>query len=197
LSLVILRLQALPEANAEAIDFLREVDHRLRIAQLDDLIDSGPTRIASLVQPHVRRSLDLGVVVNPLPGFEQVDVAVDSETGRLISRVLAVLFSNAMNAGASKIGLDVIVGPLEVEIRVTDDAGGFDLGNLQPGRGLEELMVDLGRDGVVREAILGGSVMRVTVPRSILTWASRSQPESVHLAPTRRRIMTIMRGRCC
>jgi signal transduction histidine kinase len=196
LSFVILRLQALPDTNQEAIRILRDVDHRLRIAQLDDLIESGPTRIASLVQPHVRRSLDLGVVVNPLPGYEQVDVAVDSDTGRLISRVLAVLFSNAMNAGAHTIGLDVIVGPLEVEIRVTDDAGGFDLGDLQPGRGLEELMTDLGRDGVARETVLGGSVMRVTVPRPMLTWVQKSQTESVPQASTRQRLMTNMRGRC-
>jgi hypothetical protein len=195
LSLVILRLQSMPDPNEEAIRLLRDVDHRLRLAQIDDLIESGSMRIASLVQPHVRRSLQLGVEVNPLPGFEQVDVAVDSDTGRLISRVLAVLFSNAMNAGAHRIGLDVIVDSTGVEILVTDDAGGFDLGDLHPGRGLEELMTDLGRGGVVREEIVGGSVMRVTVPRSMLMDDFSPRVTDVRQASKRRRMMTKMRSR--
>ncbi len=168
ISFMMLEFQSRPPADQWAVERLRDLDHRLRVEQITDLIESGPTRIASLVQVHIRRSMNLGVTVSPVPEFRQVDVVVDSDTGRLINRVLSTLFSNAMNAGATEIGLDVCVEPTGVEIRVSDDAGGFDLRAIPVGRGLEELISELGGDGVSREAVPGGSMMRVVVPHRLL-----------------------------
>jgi hypothetical protein len=108
------------------------------------------------------------VTVSPIPQFDQVDVMVDTDTGRLINRVLSTLFSNAMNAGAQEIGLDVRVEPAGVEIRLSDDAGGFDLHTVPAGRGLEDLISILGRTGVSREPVPGGSLMKVVVPHRLI-----------------------------
>jgi len=176
ISFMMLEFQARPVGSQWAVERLRDLDHRLRVEQITDLIESGPTRIASLVQVHVRRSMNLGVKVSPVPEFQQVDVVVDSDTGRLINRVLSTLFSNAMNAGAKEIGLDVRVDSTGVEISVSDDAGGFDLRTIPVGRGLEELISELGRSGVSREALPGGSMMRVMVPYRLLLEVAGSEP---------------------
>lgn len=167
-SFMIMELESRPQIDEWALGRLRDLDHRLRVEQIGDLIESGPTRIASLIQLHIRRSVHLGVTVSPIPQFDQVDVMVDTDTGRLINRVLSTLFSNAMNAGAQEIGLDVRVEPAGVEIRVSDDAGGFDLHTVPAGRGLEDLISILGRTGVSREPVPGGSLMKVVVPHRLI-----------------------------
>ena len=167
-SFMIMELESRPQTDEWALGRLRDLDHRLRVEQIGDLIESGPTRIASLIQLHIRRSVHLGVTVSPIPQFDQVDVMVDTDTGRLINRVLSTLFSNAMNAGAQEIGLDVRVEPAGVEIRVSDDAGGVDLHTVPAGRGLEDLISILGSTGVSREPVPGGSLMKVVVPHRLI-----------------------------
>jgi hypothetical protein len=166
--MLILSLESRPLVTDEVLKQLRDIDHRLRMAHLDELIEVGRIRISSLVQPQIRRCLDHGVVLRSVPDFRQVDVAVDPEAGRLISRVLSGLFSNALNAGAQEIGLEVCVDSAGVEIRVTDDAGGFDLAAVPPGRGLSHLIEDLGAHSVTREEWPGGSVMKVVVPHRLV-----------------------------
>jgi hypothetical protein len=168
LRMLILSLESRPLVRNEVLKQLRDTDHRLRMAHLDELIEVGRIRISSLVQPQIRRCLDHGVVLRSVPDFQQIDVAVDPEAGRLISRVLSGLFSNALNAGAQEIELEVFVDSAEVHIRVTDDAGGFDLGAVPPGRGLAHLIEDLGAQSVTREESPGGSVMKVVVPRHLV-----------------------------
>jgi signal transduction histidine kinase len=176
ISFMMLEFQSRPTTDEWAVGRLRDLDHRLRVQQIGDLIESGPTRIASLVQVHIRRSMNLGVAVSSVPEFQHVDVMVDSDTGRLINRVLSTLFSNAMNAGAQEIGLDVRVHAAGVEIRVSDDAGGFDLHRIPVGRGLEELISELGRDGVSRQALPGGSLMTVIVPHRLMCGVGGPEP---------------------
>jgi hypothetical protein len=169
--LLILRLEARGHSDPDVLNHLREADHRLRMAHLAELIEAGPVRISALVQPHIRRCVDLGVEVSEVPHFGQVDFDVDSDTGRLIGRVLSGLFSNAMNAGAQRIGLEVYANTAGVEIRVSDDAGGFDLMSVPAGRGLHQLIDEIGATGVMREDIPGGSLMRVLVPHRVKVMA--------------------------
>jgi hypothetical protein len=172
--LLILRLESRPRINADVLEQLRTTDHRLRMAQLAEQIEAGPIRISTLIQPQIRWCLDHGVAVSSVPDFAQVDVAVGPDTGRLISRVLSGLFSNAMNAGAQTIGLEVQVESASVEIRVTDDAGGFDLDAVPAGRGLGQLIEDLGPRGVSREEVPGGSIMKVEVPYHLMVAGNSS-----------------------
>ena len=166
--LLILRLESRPPLADGVLEQLRETDHRLRMAHLDELIEAGPIRISSLIQPQIRRCLDHGITLTAVPHFGEVDAAVGADTGRLISRVLSGLFSNAMNAGAQRIGLHVLVDSVGVEIRVTDDAGGFDLRDVPVGRGLNHLIADLGSHSVTREESPGGSIMKVAIPHRLL-----------------------------
>jgi hypothetical protein len=177
--LLILGLESRPLAGQDVLEQLRDTDHRLRMAHLAEMIEAGPIRISSLIQPQIRRCLDHGVTLSSIPDFGHVDVAVSADTGRLISRVLSGLFSNAMNAGAARIGLEVQVNSAGVEIRVSDDAGGFDLGAVPIGRGLDQLIEDLGRQGVSREESPGGSIMRVMVPLSAVLAVTPSGGEFV------------------
>jgi hypothetical protein len=143
---------------------LNELDHRLRLRQIDELLGGGPARLADILQPHLRRAQALGISITDVPSLDTVGVRVDEATGRLFGRTVALLTSNAINAGATAIALRVSRSGDVIEVQLTDDAGGFDLRDVPAGRGLDQLMADIGRHRVWRIPEPGGSTMVVHVP---------------------------------
>lgn len=178
LSHTILTLKARPNVDHEAVAHLHDVDHRLRMVQLDELMSEGPTRVASILQPHLRWAENHGLRIVRTPSSEDVNARVAPGTGRMLSRVLSVLVSNAANAGAGSVGLEVTVQSHEVTVALHDDAGGFDLAAVPAGRALEELRTDLGDERISQELRNGGSVVTVRVPRDLLLGRSAAMRRS-------------------
>jgi signal transduction histidine kinase len=143
---------------------LNELDHRLRLRQIDELLGGGPARLADILQPHLRRAQALGITLTDVPSLDSVGVRVDEATGRLFGRVVAVLTSNAINAGATAIALRVRLSGNVIEVEVTDDAGGFDIHDVPAGRGLDQLMAEIGSHRLRRIPELGGSTMIAHIP---------------------------------
>jgi signal transduction histidine kinase len=159
-----LRLKSAADVDAARAE-LEDLDHRLRLRQLDEVIRGGEPHLYEILQPHLRRAQSLGLQVYRVPPLEVTERRVDQDAARLVHRVVSVLTSNAINAGATRLGLDLL--PLDrdrIVITVTDDAGGFDLDAVPAGRGLSNLRVDLGRSAVRRRDVTGGSAVSVTVP---------------------------------
>ncbi len=144
---------------------LQELDHRLRLRQLDEMYVGGQVRAADVLQPQLRRVQSLGIALGAVPSVERVGFAVDESTGRLLGRVLAGFTSNAVNAGATRLSYDVEVVGDDIVVAVTDDAGGFDFECIPAGRGLEQLVADLGPGRLERRTVPGGSTMIAHLPR--------------------------------
>lgn len=175
----ILAMRARPSVDHEAVARLQAMDHRLRMVQLDEVLSVGPTRVASILQPHLRWAEAHGLQIGTTPSSEDLSARVDPTTGQMLSHVLSVLLSNAANAGAGSIGLELTVHAHEVTVALHDDAGGFDLAGIPIGRALEELQIDLGGDRIHCEPRNGGSVVTVRVPRGLLIGRSGAVRRSV------------------
>jgi hypothetical protein len=145
LRLLRLQLETQQLAPADVAEQLDELDHRLRVRQLDELLQSGRVRLAEVIQPFVRRAQAHGLRMREVPRFEQASLEMNEHTGRMVQRAAAVLMTNSIQAGATEIGihatLDREAG--RFELRFDDDAGGFDHLAIPPGRGLDSLLHDL------------------------------------------------------
>lgn len=161
--LTTLRVQSGNESPARVVDELEELDHRLRIRQLDELYEGGEVRLADILQPHVRRAQTLGVRFTAMPSLDAAGRRVDTDTGRVFGRAVSVLLSNAINAGARSVALGIDADDDLIQLRVADDAGGFDFSQIPPGRGLDQLGDQLGRDRLVRIDLPGGSLMMADI----------------------------------
>ncbi len=154
-------------AGDRARQELLELDHRLRLRQLDEMMRGGPTHIYQLLQPHLRRAQALGVELRRVPSLEVTGLMVDAESGKLVNRALSVLTSNAINAGARSLAVDLRhLGDRDVEFVVTDDAGGFDLAAIPAGRGLDLLRRDLGDDALRIVPTPGGTAVAIRLSLS-------------------------------
>ena len=98
------RRSARPEDVVRGLD---ELDHQIRLRQLEELYQSGDVRLAEVLQPYVRRAQNQQVAIERVPTFDDASLMVDVEVGRLFGRAAAVLTSNAMNAGATRVAFDV------------------------------------------------------------------------------------------
>ncbi|HWL42396.1 MAG TPA: hypothetical protein VNQ73_05590 [Ilumatobacter sp.] len=162
-SLRITNGSASPEQiNAELVD----LDHRLRLRQLDEMIRDGTPPLYEVLQPHLRRAQSLGVRLERVPTHEVTGIALSEPEAKLLNRVLSLLTSNAINAGATALSVDVRLPPGAIEVGVTDDAGGFDLAEVPAGRGLHRLSSELAPGSLRRADAPGGSTVTVLVPRS-------------------------------
>lgn len=146
---------------------LADLDHRLRLRQLDEAMRGGQPHLYEILQPHLRRAQGLGVELVRVPSLDTTDIQVDEPVGHKANRAISVLMSNALNAGASKLSIDVEIQRGVLEVGVADDAGGFDLDSVPAGRGLHELRKQLGSDSIQRFDHPGGSRMlaRIQLPR--------------------------------
>jgi signal transduction histidine kinase len=168
---------ATPEQiNAELLD----LDHRLRLRQLDDMMSAGTPRVYEILQPHLRRAQNLGIRLDRVPAHEVTRLELDEECARLLNRAVSIVTSNAINAGATRLAIDLepIDGGTRLQLSVTDDAGGFDLAAVPDGRGLSSLIDQLGVGAVQRYDAPDGSMMVVSVPLWCADRASRSEPVS-------------------
>jgi signal transduction histidine kinase len=165
--LATLRISSKTATPEQINDELLDLDHRLRLRQLDDMMSADALRIFEVLQPHLRRAQNLGVHLEHVPTHEVTRLEVDEQCGRLLNRALSLFMSNAVNAGATRLSIDlrVIDGGERIVVSVTDDAGGFDLATVPDGRGLSTLIDQLGAGGVQRHDAPGGSTMVATIPR--------------------------------
>ncbi|MGH9213955.1 MAG: hypothetical protein ACRD2C_25270 [Acidimicrobiales bacterium] len=143
---------------------LMRFEQSVRLRQLQEMLSSGQSDLAGILQHYIRQAQQHGVTVADVPGLEVTGVKVDSGVGELVQRVLGVLVPNALSAGTSRLTLRIAVQPDEFVVEVEDDAGGFDLTAVPAERGLDRLRRLLGSDAVMRHSVDGGSCMRVRVP---------------------------------
>jgi len=140
---------------------LDDLDHRLRLRQLDELMESGSVRLAEVVQPFLRTMQDRGVRIVDVPGFDVSDRRLASSAARRLRRVLGVAVPNALQAGATSLGIRIRVDGAILRVEVEDDAGGFDLDATPPGRGLDGLRDELGEAAIVVRRSEHGSIVCV------------------------------------
>jgi signal transduction histidine kinase len=164
LRLTSLRVQSSQCSPEQTVGELEELDHRLRMRQLDDLYRTGPPRLADILQPHIRRAQTLGIRFTCMPALDVAGERVDATTGRLFGRAVSNLISNAINAGATTMAVSVRVQPEFIGLQVTDDAGGFAFDGVPIGRGLDQLAEELGRGNLERLVADNGSTMVARIP---------------------------------
>ena len=162
-----LRIEHGTMAGADVSSALDELDHRLRLRQLDELLASGTVRLADLLQPFVRTLQDRGVRVWDVPTFEEADRVVRERPARDIRRALSVLVMNGVNAGATEMAIRCRATPPDMVLEVEDDAGGFDLDDTQPGRGLEVLRRELGAESLWVNRTVAGSIVGARIAGAI------------------------------
>lgn len=165
LRFAMIRVQSRSVDLAGVESMLDNLDHRLRLRQLDELFESGSVRLAEILQPYVRRAQAVATIC-AVPAFEEASLIVSAETGRLFSRAAAVLTSNALNASAATISFAIEAGRSTISITVTDDAGGFSSKALPAGRGLWTLQQDPNVQSVDVDDVAGGSRVCVTISLS-------------------------------
>ena len=146
---------------------LSELDHHLRLRQLDELYQSGTVRLAEILQPFVRNAQSQGISITAVPTFDDASAIVDERLGRLFGRAVAVTAANAMLAGATELGFVVHSDVANIVLSVTDNAGGFDLRTVPAGRGLWQLGQELGTADISAEPYGKGSAVTVVMRRHL------------------------------
>ena len=146
---------------------LSELDHHLRLRQLDELYQSGTVRLAEILQPFVRNAQSRGISITAVPTFDDASAIVDERLGRLFGRAVAVTAANAMLAGAAELGFVVHSDDTSIVLSVSDDAGGFDLASVPAGRGLWQLGQELGSANISVEPCGKGSTVTVVMRRHL------------------------------
>ncbi|WP_208029076.1 hypothetical protein [Rhabdothermincola sediminis] len=152
----------------EIVGELDELDHRLRLRQLDEVIGSGGVRLAEVIQPFLRRAQQRGVQIFESPTLEAGSLVVEAEVARQIKRILSVFVSNAMHAHTPSLWLRIEQRPEQgcIIVEVEDEAGGFDVTELPAGRGLDTLRAELGPDALTLERTGRGTRARALVHMS-------------------------------
>lgn len=149
-----------PGALRSAVD---ELDHRLRMRQIDEILDGGPARLGEIMQPFIRVAQTNGVELTDVPSFDTGAMLLPSTAGRQVQRALAVLTANAIHAGAGRIAIRTHVEEDGLVVEVEDDAGGFDVTTRIPGRGLDGLRDELGSDRLELVRTETGTLARVHI----------------------------------
>ena len=107
--LATLRISSGTATPEQINDELLDLDHRLRLRQLDDMMGASTPRIFEVLQPHLRRAQNLGVRLDHVPTHEVTRLELDEQCGRLLNRAVSLFTSNAINAGATRLAIDVRV----------------------------------------------------------------------------------------
>ncbi len=164
LRLVTIKVQSGKANLAEVEGLLDDLDFQLRVRQLDQLLDSGTIRVGEALQPYIRRAQNFGVEIVAVPSYDTASLTLEPEAGRLFSHAAAILTSNALNAGAHRLGFHIDGNTSLLTLTITDDAGGFDASELPAGRGLWTLAQDLGATNVTVHPVDGGSRVEAVIP---------------------------------
>lgn len=146
LRLARLRIEVDGGGTRRALSELADIEHRLRMRQLDAELEAGGVRLVEIVQPFVRMVVAAGREVAGVPSAEVADTWVNARAGYELKRFLGVAVPNAILAGAASIELEVEVDGTHLTVRVRDDAGGFDPDQVHLGRGRDRLARELGVD---------------------------------------------------
>jgi hypothetical protein len=157
---------------------LDELDHRLRLRQLDEFIGSGVVRLAEVVQPFLRRAQQQRVVIVESPTVEDAGLVVDGRTARTVQRVVSVLVANAVQAGTATLAVRLSASAGRIEVEVEDEAGGFDLALAPVGRGLDGLRHELGPGALTCERTARGSRLRAVVTMDEVGGRPRQREEA-------------------
>lgn len=165
LRIVSMRVQHEDATPSEVVSMLDQLDHTIRLRQLDEVIRSGTARLAEIIQPYVRRAQAHGVTITSVPGFERASLVVNAATAQLVARATALFTSNALNAGATEIGYELAYDAETVRVAVSDDAGGFDLAEAPAGRGLWQLDRVLGPGRLTATRTDRGTTVTATISR--------------------------------
>lgn len=144
LRLARLRLETAEGGTRQALSELNDIEHRLRIRQLDAELEAGGTRLAEIVQPFVRMVVGAGCRTEGVPSAEVAATWVDATAGYELKRFFGVAVPNALLAGATLVVFEIELDGRRLVVRVRDDAGGFDPEQIQVGRGRERLERELG-----------------------------------------------------
>jgi hypothetical protein len=125
---------------------LDDIDFELRHVQLEQTARHGSISLADLVQVWGRRVQAAGIEL-VAPPWEVTRAALPETARHRASRLLGVAVPNAIAAKAGRITIeaDREVGG-GIRLAVVDDAGGFDVDQLPPRRGLHRLLTELGDD---------------------------------------------------
>lgn len=144
LRLARMRLESAEGGTRQALTELLDIEHRLRIRQLDAELEAGGTRLAEIVQPFVRMITGSGCRVDGVPSAEIAGTWVDAESGYRLKRFFGVAVPNALLAGATLVVFEIVLDGRHLVVRVRDDAGGFDPERVLIGRGRERLEREIG-----------------------------------------------------
>lgn len=146
LRLARLRLETADGGTRQALSELTDIEHRLRMRQLDAELESGGTRLAEIIQPFVRMVIGVGCRVEGVPSAEVAGRWIDARAGYELRRFFGVAVPNALLAGATVVVFEVEVDDRWLVVRIRDDAGGFDPDGVPVGRGRERLAREFGVD---------------------------------------------------
>jgi hypothetical protein len=137
------------DLSAEGLnELLAGIDHRLRIRQLDEVLQSGTASIAEIILPFVRLSVANGLTSISVPASDVGAIAVTNHVGEQMKRSLAVTTANALFAHATELTIDVRQTKEQFVLTVDDNAGGFEPTGLHAGRGLDVLNRELSPGGI-------------------------------------------------
>lgn len=140
-----------------------DLDHALRVRQLEETFRSGRVRPNEIVQAYIRRAQNRGIVITESPARHPRPVDLPPDVGHQVRRAISVLTANALNAGATSLGFAVRYEPGAVVIEVRDDAGGFDWDDVPDGRALSALREELGHHALTIRRVPGGSLVSASV----------------------------------
>jgi signal transduction histidine kinase len=159
-----LQLASGPMTAAQIDAELDELDHRLRLRQLDEIIAGGDVTAAELIQPYLRRAQSAGVALVDVPRYEEASVKMPARQAEILRRAVAGLVNNALAAGTTTLAIRLSHGTGDIAVTVEDDAGGFDLSAVPAGRGLSALADEVGSDNVRVTRSPTGAIVEVRIP---------------------------------
>lgn len=177
LRLVSLKISTDNASQTEALQMLDDLDHHLRLRQLEELFGAGTVRVGEVLQPFIRHAQGRGVTIEGVPAFDRAATALPEPAARLAARAAGVLTSNALNAGATAISFHVETNDDTLLLTVDDDGPGFSLHDIPDGRGLSMLIDDL-RPGTLSVAARSERGSSVTATIHITERTSNGQHPS-------------------
>lgn len=178
LRIVSLKVQHNAATPSDVVALIDELDHTLRLRQLDELLDSGTARLAEIIQPYVRNAQGNGVTISSVPSFEDASLMVGTATGRTFARAASVFTANAIQAGATEIGFHISHDDTEIVLGVADNAGGFELNQVPAGRALWELAHTVGPGRLDVDRVESRTTVTIRIPLDVASGVIPDRGES-------------------